>query len=360
MLENALLSGVLLVNLGSPATPQKADVRRYLNEFLMDERVLDYPYLVRRFIVSAFILPSRPARSAAAYQSIWWKEGSPLIVISQSLSAALQKQVQVPVVLAMRYGNPSIRAGIAELVKHQIKQILVIPLYPHFAMSTFETVIEETRRVTAQFFPEMRLEFLPPFYDSPTYIEALVDTARPYLDTEYDHLLFSYHGIPVRHLRKTDPTGRHCLQTPDCCSVASPAHVSCYRHQVLRTAELFTHRAGISEEKVSVAFQSRLGRDAWLQPSTEEEIRRLALSGVRKLLVICPSFTADCLETLEEIGERGKQQFLQAGGEKFQLIPCLNDSPVWVNTLASWINERLTNFAPAIKMVMPEPRKGRS
>lgn len=329
--------GVLLVNTGSPDSPEVADVRRYLGQFLMDGRVLDLPWPLRRLIVSGFILPTRPKRSATAYRAIWWPEGSPQVAFSRRLADALQAMLPQPVALAMRYGNPSIAYGLGELLAQGIDELLLVPLFPHYAMSTTLSVVEETQAVLKRLQPGLPLRVLPPFCADPRYIDALVASAAPYLAEGYDHLLFSYHGLPERHLRKTDPTGRHCLRTPDCCAVASPAHATCYRHQVLRTTELTMQALGGPDDKYSVSFQSRLGRDQWLQPATAGELARLARAGVRRLLVICPAFVVDCLETLEEIGISGRQTFLAAGGESFTLIPALNDQPHWVAVLRELI-----------------------
>jgi len=330
---------ILLGNLGSPDSPEVADVRRYLGQFLMDGRVLDVPWLLRRFIVSAFILPKRPRASAHAYRSIWWDEGSPLVVLSRRLAAAVQARVDEPVALCMRYGNPSARAALRELLERagsELEEILFVPLYPHYAMSTVETAVVDARAALVALAPRVRLSVLPPFFDHPRYIAALVESARPHLEGGYDQLLFSYHGLPERHLRKTDPTGKHCLHSDTCCASPSRAFQTCYRAQVLRTTAAFVEHAGIAPERYGVAFQSRLGRDKWLEPNTETEIRRLAQEGVKKLLVICPAFVSDCLETLEEIGMRGKEVFLEEGGESFAQIPCLNDHRLWVETLAGW------------------------
>ena len=334
-------TGLLLVNTGSPDSPDVPDVRRYLGQFLMDGRVLDQPWPLRKLIVSGFILPSRPKRSAEAYRAIWWSEGSPQVVLSRRLAESLQATTSMPVALAMRYGNPSIESGLAELVKRDAKEVLLVPLFPHYAMSTTESVVEETKAVLARLKPGMLLRILAPFYDNPLYLEALVASAQPYLSQGYDHLLFSYHGLPERHLHKTDPTGSHCLSVANCCTLPSPAHATCYRHQVLTTAELFVRRVGVPANKYSVAFQSRLGRDSWLQPSTAGELVRLAATGVQRLLVICPAFIADCLETLEEIGRAGRETFLAAGGQSFTLIPALNDQPYWVAALKQLVEAAL-------------------
>jgi ferrochelatase len=334
-------TGVLLVNIGSPDTPTTPDVRKYLDEFLMDRRVLDYAAPLRRLIVSGFILPVRPARSAEAYRAIWLEDGSPLVVITERVSKMLQADLGIPVEIGMRYRNPSIEAGLCSLLDQGISSIYLMPMYPHYAMSTNETCVEETRRQLVHLAPGVELKVQPPFYHDPRYMEALLASAKDYLDWDFDHLLFSYHGLPVRHLKKTDPTRAHCMQVEDCCAVASPAHQTCYRHQVLHTSHTFAEWACIPKEKYSVAFQSRLGRDTWMQPYTAQELERLAQSGVKKLLVITPAFVTDCLETLEEIGIRGKEAFLAAGGEAFRLIPCMNTHPQWIAALKTWITAAL-------------------
>ena len=328
--------GILLVNLGSPDSPSVPDVRRYLGEFLMDGRVLDVPYLLRRAIVSLAIKPFRSARSAEAYQSIWWEEGSPLIVISRRVQKLLQDSVGIPVELGMSYVKPSIEHAIRSLLGNsdpRIEEVFLIPLFPHYAMSTCETVIVAVCEALKKLDASFPLIVQPPFYDHPLYIKALTASAREFLASEYDHLLFSYHGLPERHLRKTDPTGAHCLKTDDCCTTPSPAHRTCYRAQVMATTAAFVRAASIPDDKYSVSFQSRLGRDKWLEPSTATVLPQLAAKGKRNLLVICPAFVSDCLETLEEIGIRGRESFLAAGGRELRLIPCLNEHPLWIDAL---------------------------
>jgi ferrochelatase len=333
---------VLLVNLGSPDSPSVPDVRRYLREFLMDGRVLDVNWFLRFCIVNFAILPSRPKQSAHAYQSIWTPEGSPLIVISRKVEAALQCEVNVPVALAMRYQHPSIPAAVRQLSRQGGDEVLLIPLFPHYAMSSYETAVVRVREVAAQIAPGMRIHAQPPYGDHPDYIAALVASAQPFLTKGYDHLLFSFHGLPERHLRKADQTGCHCLTVQNCCETPNPAHATCYRAQCLKTVAAFVQAAGIPGEKYSIAFQSRLGRDPWLKPYTDHELPRLAANGVKKLLVICPAFVSDCLETLEEIGLRGRDSFLGAGGRELSLIPCLDEHPLWVKTLAGMVRR----FAP--------------
>lgn len=309
---------LLLVNLGSPASTSVADVRRYLNQFLMDPYVIDLPWPVRRLLVS-LILIKRPEQSAHAYASIWWEEGSPLVVLSRRLQQQMTKQwSHGPVELAMRYGEPSIETKLLQLVAAGHKRITLAPLYPQFADSTTTTVIEEARRVIREKKLDVQLSVLQPFYDQPEYIDALVASATPHLQQDYDHLLLSFHGLPERHLTKLDPTGNHCLKNADCCKNASPAVLAiCYRAQCMRTASEFARRAGIADGKWSVSFQSRLGRAKWIEPYTEARLDELAKSGVKKILVMCPAFVADCIETLEEIGDRGKEQFREAGARSW-------------------------------------------
>jgi ferrochelatase len=325
--------GVLLVNLGSPDSPSVADVRRYLREFLMDGRVLDVNWLLRFCIVHFAILPSRPKQSAEAYHQIWTPGGSPLVVTSRNVQAKLQQRVSVPVELAMRYQNPSIPDAMRNLAQKGVDEVLLIPLFPHYAMSSYETAVVRVQEVAATLAPQLRVQVQPPYFDDPDYIAALVGSAREYLQRHYDHLLFSFHGVPERQIRKSDPTGCHCLATENCCATASPAHATCYRAQCFKTVAAFVRQADVPAGKHSVSFQSRLGRTPWLKPYTDHELPRLAQSGVRKLLVICPAFVSDCLETIEEIGMRGRETFLQAGGREFAQIPCLNEHPLWLEAL---------------------------
>lgn len=329
---------VLLVNLGSPDSTEVSAVRRYLREFLMDGRVLDVNWFLRFCIVNFAILPSRPKQSAHAYQSIWTPEGSPLIVISRAVQSALQKRVGVPVALAMRYQNPSIPSAIRELSGKGAKEVLLIPLFPHYAMSSYETAVLRVREVVQELAPDMKLQVQPPCFDQPDYVRALVGSAQEALSREYDHLLFSFHGIPERHLRKSDPTGCHCLTQRNCCETPSPAHATCYRAQCFKTVAAFVREAGIPPQRYSVSFQSRLGRDPWLKPYTDFELPRLASSGAKRVVVMCPAFVSDCLETLEEIGIRGRESFLEAGGAELTLVPCLNEHPLWVQALENMVN----------------------
>lgn len=330
---------VLLANLGSPDKAETTAVRKYLNQFLMDPYVIQLPWILRRLIVSLFVLPSRPKESSKAYQKVWLKEGSPLVVLSEKLKQALQEKLDIPVAAAMRYGNPSIESELLKLKEQKIDEVVFIPLYPHFADSTVTTSIEEAKRVIQKHKLNIKLSSISPFYDNDDYIQSLVSSAQAYLSQDYDHIVFSYHGLPESHLTKLDTSGSHCLQQDDCCQQAHDCHAHCYRHQVFQTTQRFVEKVGLSEQQYSIAFQSRLGRAKWLAPNTEDIITDLAKSGNKNILVICPAFVTDCLETLEEIALRGQEVFSEAGGETLTLIPCLNDHPDWVTTLASWCKQ---------------------
>jgi ferrochelatase len=333
---------IVLMNLGSPDSTDVKDVKRYLDQFLMDERVIDKPWLLRALLVKGIIVPFRAPKSAAAYKSIWTDKGSPLIVISRQLRDALKKEIEEPVVIAMRYGNPSPKAAFDELVKNNpdLEEVIAVPLYPHYAMSSYETAVEYAREQHKKGGYHFKLNFIKPFYDDSAYINALTESIRTYAEGDYDQILFSYHGIPERHILKCDPTGKHCLKVDNCCDVPAEAHAYCYRHQCWTTTKLITERLNIPKEKWGFSFQSRLGRDPWLKPYTAVRLEELPREGVKKLLVVCPAFVSDCLETIEEMGEEGREIFLHAGGESFELIPCLNVHPLWVGALKSMVNSQ--------------------
>ena len=333
--------GIILMNLGSPDSTNVKDVRRYLDEFLMDKRIIDYPYLLRMLLVKGIIVPFRSSQSAKAYQSIWTKQGSPLIALSRQLQEALQKNVDEPIEIAMRYGNPSPSFAFESLLQKvtQLEEVILVPMYPHYAMSSYETAVEYAKEIHEKNKYQFKLTFIKPFYDEPYYLDAFTASIEPYLKQDYDHILFSYHGIPERHIRKGDLTKQHCLKESNCCEVPSPAHRQCYRHQCLATMKLAAEKLAIGVEKFSFSFQSRLGRDEWLKPYTVVRLQELPKQNVKKLLVVCPAFVSDCLETLEEMADEGKEIFLRSGGESFTLIPCMNVHPLWVRAIAKWMKE---------------------
>jgi ferrochelatase len=333
--------GIILMNLGSPDSTEVKDVRKYLMEFLMDERVIDYPYILRLLLVGGIIAPFRAPKSAEAYKSVWTKDGSPLVVLTNDLQKALQPNVDEPVEIAMRYGNPTMEHAYEKLMQRVpgLEEVIAIPLYPHYAMSSYETAVEHAKAVHKNKKYGFTLSFIKPFYNEPHYIHALTESIKPYLQQEYDQVLFSYHGLPQRHMTKADPTNSHCMKVANCCEVASPAHATCYRHQCWTTTQLIAKNLDIPADKVGFSFQSRLGREEWLKPYTALRLQELPKEGVKKLVILCPAFVSDCLETLEEIAMAGRESFMEAGGESFTVIPCLNIHPLWVQSLVTWIQD---------------------
>ncbi len=333
------MKGVLLVNLGSPQSPEPQDVKPYLDEFLMDKYVIDVPFLLRALLVRGIILRKRPEKSSEAYRKIWWDEGSPLIILSERMHEKVKKHVEVPVALGMRYGQPSILTALQELHDQGIDDVLLVPLYPQHAMASTVTVEVKAEEMRKKHFPDMKMTNMPAFYNKPDYIKALSNSITESVkDFDYDHLLFSYHGIPERHIRKTDITKSHCKIDKSCCNTPSPAHEFCYRHQCYETTKLVVKELGIPEGKYSQTFQSRLAGDKWLDPYTDVEINKLPAKGIKKLAVVTPAFVADCLETLEEIAMEANEEFKHNGGEEFHAIPCLNDGDEWIEVLSSWLN----------------------
>ncbi len=337
-LINIEKKGVLLVNLGSPKSATFKEVKKYLNQFLMDGNVIDIPYLLRLILVRGIIVPTRAKQSANLYQKIWTREGSPLIVNSQKLEAKVKTKTLIPTALAMRYGEPSIKMGLKELSQKGIEKILVVPLYPQYAKSTTATVMQEIEKVKSTYFSSLKVSFLPAFYNNPNYIKVLANSIKNGLNgSKPDHFLFSYHGLPERHLRKADPTGSHCLQKKDCCTTTSIAHKTCYKHQCVKTTELVVKELNLKEGSYSISYQSRLGKDPWIQPYTSETVNDFAANGIKNLAVVTPAFVSDCLETIEEIGMEAKDAFLEKGGEIFTRIACLNDNEEWAEVIASWV-----------------------
>ncbi len=332
------MKGILLVNLGSPDSPNPKDVKKYLGEFLMDERVIDVPKWARTLLVKGIILNTRPKISAKAYQKIWWEEGSPLIVLSERLKDKVQKQLDMPVALAMRYGSMTIKNGLQQLADKKVTKVLIIPLYPQFAMATTETITVLAASLQSEFFPQMTLETLPPFYNNPEYSKVLSESIRDHLKGKnYEHLLFSYHGVPERHIRKSDVTKSHCKMDKFCCSTSSEAHAYCYKHQCVEVTRLVGDYLKLETDSFSTSFQSRLGFDPWLRPYTDRTIERLGKEGIENMAIVTPAFVSDCLETLEEIAMEGEEIFHEAGGKDFMAVPCLNDDPNWVALLVKWI-----------------------
>ncbi|RYZ33494.1 MAG: ferrochelatase [Myxococcaceae bacterium] len=328
--------GLLLINLGTPDAPESGPVRRYLREFLNDPRVIDIHPVGRWFLLNLFILPFRPAKSAEAYRKVWTKEGSPLLVYSRELEAAVAERLKgdYEVALAMRYGNPSLPDAIAALKAKGVSEFTVLPLYPHEAASSASSSLARTYEVLAEGWDVPNVRAVPAFFDDAGFLDAFAAVARPVIDeARADHVLFSFHGLPERHMRKSDPTGQHCLASAGCCDVLGDANRHCYRAQCFDTARNLARRLALPEGGYTVSFQSRLGRTPWVKPYTDIVLPELAAKGVKRLAVMCPAFVADCLETLEEVGIRAKEQFVEAGGESLTLVPSLNAHPEWVDAV---------------------------
>jgi ferrochelatase len=326
---------VLLVNLGTPAAPTRAAVKPYLAQFLSDPRVLDVAAPLRLFL-GRFLIPLvRSSKSAEAYATIWTERGSPLLENSQALSAALASELALPVELGMRYGEPSIERAFLKLA--DFERIVVVPLYPQYASSSTGTALEVVYDLAARRWNTPALTVLPPFFAAPQFLDAAAELVRHEARVfAPDHVLFSYHGLPERHVKKSDVSGSHCLAHADCCAKLVPANAACYRAQCFATTRGLLERLALGVPS-SVAFQSRLGRDPWIRPFTDEVLVELAQSGTKRLLVACPSFVSDCLETLEEIGGRARESFRENGGDELRLVPCVNASAPWVSGLAELV-----------------------
>jgi len=331
-------TGVLLVQLGTPDGPDRRSVRRYLAEFLSDPRVLDIPRLLRWLLLRLVILPFRPKRSAEAYEKIWTVDGSPLIIHTRALAEALTGELGpgFKVTFGMRYQNPSLRSAVAELAG--CERVVVVPLFPQYSSAATGSALEETMRIVGSMRNVPPVSVVGDFYDDPGWVDAVVEVASTQL-SEFppDHVLFSYHGLPQSQIRKSDPDG-WCLQRADCCETVGPHNRFCYRAQCFATTRAIASRLAIPS--YDTTFQSRLAPQKWIPPYTDRELASLREAGVNRLAVLTPSFVADCLETLEEIGIRLRNQWDELGGEAFLLVPCVNASPRWVSAVADMVRAR--------------------
>jgi ferrochelatase len=332
--------GVLLINLGTPDEPTPGAVARYLREFLSDRRVIDINPIGRFFLVNFAIIPFRKGKSARAYKKIWKDEGSPLTLNGQSLAERLEAELNRPCVLAMRYQNPSVQSALDHLIERGVDRIIVIPLFPQYASASWGSAVEHIYAVAGKNWNTPSLNVIDAYYGHEAYIEALAAIARPILeDMRPDKVLMSFHGLPERQCSKCDTTGKHCLKIANCCDQIVEANRHCYRAQSFETSRRLAAALKLSETEYEVAFQSRLGKRPWIKPFTDYRIKELPEEGVKRLAVICPSFAADCLETLEEIEMDAVEDFKEVGGEELRLVPCLNDHPAWVAGLAQMIRD---------------------
>jgi ferrochelatase len=332
------------LNVGTPDAPETGPVRRYLRQFLSDPRVLDIHPVGRFLLLNVAILPFRPAKSARAYKKVWLPEGSPLKVHALALAAAIGQRLgpHVPVQAAMAYGNPSIPFALQQLRDQHVDRVVAVPLYPQYAASSTGAAMEATFREMSKLWAVPAISSVGPFWNRPEFLDSFAGVARPVLDAfRPDHVLFSFHGLPERHMRKADDSGSHCLKRADCCATITAVNRNCYRAQCFATARLLSERLEIPDDRRTVSFQSRLGRTPWIQPYTDQVLPKLASQGFKRVAVLCPAFVADCLETLEEIGIRARDDFRSAGGEDLALIPSLNSHPDWVDGLARIVSEHL-------------------
>ena len=319
--------GVILCNLGTPDAPQTVELRRYLKEFLSDPRVVEVPRLLWWIILNFIILRIRPRRSAKLYRSVWTEDGSPLLVYSRAQVAGVQKLLaekygdQVPVVLGMRYGNPSIQSAIKQLTDLNVRDIIVLPLYPQYSGATTGSTFDAVAKTLTKMRWVPELHFINSYHQSSAYIDAVCASINNHIaeSGQPDKLIFSYHGTPERYLKNGDP-------------------YHCFCHQ---TTRLVREKLGLDESQVMTTFQSRFGREPWLQPYTDETLEALPNQGVKNIAIVCPGFSSDCLETIEEINMEGRELFTEAGGEKFHYIPCLNDHPSHIEALANIIDKQL-------------------
>jgi ferrochelatase len=338
-------TAVLLINLGTPDAPETTEVRAYLRKLLSSERVLDINPLVRWLLLNLFILPFRPRESAKAYRKIWLPEGSPLLVYSQKLKNALIEpfaEENIHVELAMQCGEPSLKKSLARLREQGNSRIIVLPLYPQYASSTYGGALEDLYKELLHDWNMPDLQIIPPFFSDSRFIEAWAKVGLPFLENKPDHVLFSFHGLPLRHIKKSDPSGNWCRNDNECCLELADQNRYCYSAHCHQTSKLLADRLNLEAEKWSVSFQSRFGREEWIKPYTEQHLKKLAESGVKRVVVFCPSFVADSLETLEEIGIRAAEHFRECGGEELELVPSLNNHPEWIKALTSIIRQQLS------------------
>ena len=329
--------GILLINLGTPDSPSTADVRKYLNEFLMDARVIDINPLARTLLVKGIIVPFRSPKSAKLYKAIWDdKTGSPLLHYSKLQHQLLQEKLgdEYMVELAMRYQSPSIGAALSRMKAALIGDITVIPLFPQYASASTGSVHDKVMEIVKQWQTIPNITFINSFHDNEGMINTFAENAAKYHPETYDHILFSFHGLPQRQLIKCDHTDSYCLKVDGCCNTLNDTNKFCYSAQSHHTAQLIADRMGITKDKYTICFQSRLGSDPWVQPYTSEVVARLAKEGKKRLLVFCPAFVADCLETVYEVTVEYGDEFKALGGEHVQLVESLNDSPTWIDALA--------------------------
>lgn len=344
-----MAKSIFLANLGSPNSPSIPDVKEYLNEFLNDPYVIDIPWALRKLLVNGIILNTRPPKTSEAYSKIWTEEGSPLIAISERLAKKVRSKTQLPVYLGMRYGKPSLQSVVEQMKKDQITETVFIPLYPQYSFAANESAIAKLKEVAQKIYPTLKIKIHEDFFWFDAYLKALAESMQEHLRSNSpDCLVFSYHGIPARQLLKTSSPPKNCAhenaQNANCCDTWGKQNLQCYRAQCFETTRRVCKLLDWPMEKVKITFQSRLGRTPWIKPYTDLVLPTLPTSGLKSIAVVSPSFTADCLETLEEIQMRYQELFLEAGGKSFHYIPCLNDSDSFADALVQLANTEPATF----------------
>lgn len=334
--------GILLINTGSPDAPETAPTRSYLNRFLSDPRVIDIAAW-KRWLLVKLILINRPKESAHAYSQIWTDRGSPLVFHAEDLRDGLRQHLPDALVeIGMAYGRPFVPDALQKLVDEGADRILLAPLFPQYASATVGAVLELSYKTLAEMPNVPPITTLSPFYDHPAYLDTWASLTKPKLDAfNPDHVLMSYHGLPERHIFNGDPTGSHCLKKDHCCDSYLDGNPHCYRAHCAATTKGIVERLGLPEDKYTFTFQSKLGRDPWLIPATDDTVEYLAKQGVKKLAILSPAFVADCIETIEELGMQARDSFLDNGGEELELLPSLNSDPEWVKAFAGILNESM-------------------
>ncbi len=329
-------TGVLLVNLGTPDSPKRGDVARYLTQFLLDPRVIDIPAWKRQLLVRAAIVPFRSRTSGRTYQEIWTDKGSPLLVHSLAMRDALQKRLGEAYVvkLGMRYQNPPLADALEELRQAKVERIVVLPLFPQYASASTGSAHQLVMDLVSRDPIVPAINFINSYPTEPQMIAAFAERAREHRLGDFDHFLFSFHGLPERQIRACDESNR-CLTSSDCCATRNADNAYCYRAQCTATAHAISTALSLPRESWSMSFQSRLGKDPWIQPFTPDVLKALAGKGMKRVLVFCPSFVCDCLETTYEIGIEAQHDFAKWGGEKVQLVAGLGDHPLWIEALAT-------------------------
>lgn len=342
-------TGLLLLNLGTPSGTETSDLRRYLKQFLFDPRVVDIPTIPRWLVLNLFILPRRPPKSAALYKKIWTDRGSPLLFHTEDLTKKVQERVgpEVVVEFAMRYGEPSIESVLERMTAQGLKRIVLFPLYPQYASATTGSTLDAIYGWAARRWNVPNLQVVPPFYDHPAFIEAFAEAARPQLEGfDPERVYFSFHGLPERQIFKGDPSGSHCLKSADCCESIGQVNCDCYRAHCVATARALGDRLGIPETNRRVCFQSRLGKQPWIGPATDELLQQEAAAGCKRALILSPAFVADCLETLEELGIQAVETWRENGGETLRLAPCPNASDSFADAVVTIAQDAVGRLSP--------------